>query len=80
MSSRSTAPEKRPGFFAQLRSLFTFTKAEFAWLPWALIAIVVVAVALGVLVGFLVPPVAVWAGNVLVTLWGMWLMRRVIRT
>lgn len=27
-----------------------------------------------------VPPVAVWAGNVLVTLWGMWLMRRVIRT
>jgi hypothetical protein len=61
MSSRSTAPEKRPGFFAQLRSLFTFTKAEFAWLPWALIAIVVVAVALGVLVGFLVPPVAVWS-------------------
>lgn len=27
-----------------------------------------------------VPPLAVWAGNVLVTLWGMWLMRRVIRT
>ena len=66
MSSRSTAPEKRPGFFAQLRSLFTFTKAEFAWLPWALIAIVVVAVALGVLVGFFVPPVAVWS----VILWG----------
>ncbi len=61
MANRSTAPEKRPGFFAQLRSLFTFTKAEFAWLPWALIAIVVVAVALGVLVGFLVPPVAVWS-------------------
>ena len=31
MATRSTAPEKRPGFFAQLRSLFTFTKAEFGW-------------------------------------------------
>ena len=27
-----------------------------------------------------VPPVAVWTGNVLVTLWGMWLMRSVVRT
>ncbi len=61
MSSRSTAPEKRPGFFAQLRSLYTFTKAEFGWLPWVLIAIVVVGVGLGVLVGFLIPPVAVWS-------------------
>ena len=43
MASRSTAPEKRPGFFAQLRSLFTFTKAEFSWLGWALIGIVVLA-------------------------------------
>ena len=45
MASRSTAPEKRPGFFAQLRSLFTFTKAEFSWLGWALIGIVVLGVA-----------------------------------
>jgi hypothetical protein len=27
-----------------------------------------------------VPPVAVWTGNLLVTLWGLWLMRSVIRT
>jgi lipopolysaccharide export system permease protein len=27
-----------------------------------------------------VPPIAVWAGNLLVTLWGTWLMRSVIRT
>lgn len=67
MSSRSTAPEKRPGFFAQLRSLFTFTKAEFAWLPWVLIAIVVVGIGLGVLIGFLIPPVAVWS----VILWSI---------
>lgn len=61
MSSRSTAPEKRPGFFAQLRSLFTFTKAEFPWLGWALIGIVVLGIGLGVLVGFLIPPVAIWS-------------------
>lgn len=67
MASRSTSPEKRPGFFSQLRSLFTFTKAEFAWLGWALIAIVIVGVALGVLVGFLIPPVAIWS----IILWGV---------
>ncbi|MFT4214063.1 MAG: DUF4191 family protein [Microbacterium sp.] len=61
MSSRSTAPDKRPGFVSQLRSLYTFTQAEFAWLPWALIAVVVVATAAGIGVGFLVPPVAVWS-------------------
>ena len=27
-----------------------------------------------------VPPLAVWTGNLLVTLWGVWLMRSVIRT
>jgi hypothetical protein len=27
-----------------------------------------------------VPPVAVWLGNVLVVVWGCWLLRRVIRT
>ena len=51
MASRSTAPEKRPGFFAQLRSLFTFTKAEFSWLGWALIGMVVLGVAIGLLIG-----------------------------
>ncbi|MBN9223305.1 MAG: hypothetical protein ABS63_07030 [Microbacterium sp. SCN 70-27] len=66
MASRSSAPEKRPGFFAQLRSLYTFTKAEYAWLPWALIGAVVVGAGLGVLIGFLLPPVQVWS----VILWG----------
>ena len=61
MATRSTAPEKRPGFFAQLRSLFTFTKAEFGWLPWALIAVVVAGIGIGVAIGFLVPPVAIWS-------------------
>ena len=53
MSSRGPATEKRPGFFSQLRSLFTFTKAEFGWLPWVLIAVLVVGIGIGVLVGFL---------------------------
>ncbi len=67
MSSRSSAPEKRPGFFSQLRSLFTFTKEYFRWLPVLLIGIVVAGVALGVLVGFLLPPVAIWS----IILWGV---------
>lgn len=67
MASRSTTPEKRPGFFSQIRSLFTFTKAEYAWLPWLLIGIVVVSIALGVLVGFLIPPFAIWS----VILWAI---------
>lgn len=67
MSSRSTAPEKRPGFFAQLRSLYTFTKAEFSWLPWALVAVVIVGIGLGVLIGFLIPPTAIWS----IILWGV---------
>lgn len=66
MSSRTATPEKRPGFFSQLRSLFTFTKEYFSWLPWVLIAILVAGVGLGVLVGFLIPPAAIWS----IILWG----------
>lgn len=67
MATRSTAPEKRPGFFSQLRSLYTFTQGEFRWLPWALIGALVLGVALGVGIGFLIPPVAAWS----IILWGV---------
>lgn len=67
MAARSTAPEKRPGFFSQIRTLYTFTQKAYPWLPWLLAAIVVVALALGVGVGFLIPPVAVWS----VILWAL---------
>jgi len=67
MASRSTAPEKRPGFFSQLRSLYAFTKAEFSWLPWVLIGLLLVGVGLGVLIGFLIPPFAVWS----IILWSL---------
>ncbi len=66
MSSRSTGAEKRPGFFKQLRSLFTFTKEEYSFLPWLLIAIVLVGIGLGVVLGFLIPPAPVWS----IILWG----------
>ena len=67
MAARSTAPEKRPGFFSQIRTLYTFTQKAYRWLPWLLIAIFVVCVALGVGVGFLLPPVALWS----IILWGL---------
>lgn len=61
MAARSTAPEKRPGFFSQIRTLFTFTRKAYPWLPWLLIGIMVLAIGLGVAVGFLLPPVALWS-------------------
>lgn len=67
MSSRSSAPEKRPGFFRQIRSLISFTRDVYAWVPWVLLAIVVAGTGIGVLVGFFVPPVAIWS----IILWGV---------
>lgn len=66
MATRSPAPEKRPGFFKQIRSLFVFTKEQYSWLPWVLIAVVLVGIGIGVLLGFLIQPVQVWS----VILWG----------
>ena len=51
MSGRSTAPEKRPGFFKQLRTLYTFTQKSFRWLPWLLAGIFVLSIGVGVAVG-----------------------------
>jgi hypothetical protein len=67
MASRTSTPEKRPGFFSQIKSLYTFTQKEFRWLPWLLAGILVVGVWVGVLIGFLAPPVAIWS----VILWGI---------
>lgn len=65
--ARSTAPEKRPGFFAQIRTLYTFTQQSFRWLPFLLAGIVLLGAAAGVGVGLLIPPVAIWS----VILWGI---------
>src|SRR6185312_14309023 len=67
MAARSTAPEKRPGFFSQIRTLFTFTRKAYPWLPWLLVGIFVVGIGLGVGVGLLIPPFAIWS----LVLWGI---------
>jgi hypothetical protein len=67
MAARTPAPEKRPGFFSQLRQLYTFTAKEYPWLPWVLAGIVLVGIALGVVVGMLIPPFAIWS----IVLWGI---------
>jgi len=65
--ARSSAPEKRPGFFSQLKTLFRFTREAYSWLPWLLAGILLVGIGLGLLIGFLIPPVAIWS----VILWGV---------
>ncbi|MEZ3161036.1 DUF4191 family protein [Microbacterium sp. BWT-B31] len=67
MAARTTAPEKRPGFFRQLTTLFTFTKKAFPWLPWLLVGILLVGIGLGLLVGFLIPSPTWWS----VLLWSI---------
>ena len=66
MAARTPEAEKRPGFFKQIRSLFTFTREVYPWLGWLLLGILIVGLGLGVLVGFLLQP-AVWG----VILWGL---------
>ncbi|MDZ8275974.1 DUF4191 domain-containing protein [Microbacterium aquimaris] len=65
--ARSTTPEKRPGFFSQLRTLFTFTRKAFPWLPYLLIGILVLGVGAGIGIGFVIQPVAWWS----VLLWAI---------
>ena len=67
MAARSSAPEKRPRFFSQLKTLYTFTAKEFRWLPVILIAILLVGLGIGLTIGFLIPPAAVWS----VILWAV---------
>ncbi len=67
MATRSPAPEKRPGFISQIRSLYSFTAGYYKWLPWVLVAIIIVTIGIGVLVGFLIPPAAIWS----IVLWGV---------
>lgn len=54
MAKRAPDPEKRPGFFSQIRSLFRFTREVYGWLPWAQIAILVGGVLIGLILGFLI--------------------------
>ncbi|UWF78546.1 MULTISPECIES: DUF4191 domain-containing protein [Microbacterium] len=53
MAKRAPEPEKRPGFFSQIRSLFRFTREVYGWLPWAQLAILVGGVLIGLIIGLL---------------------------
>ncbi len=65
--ARSTAPEKRPGFFSQLRTLYTFTQKAFPWLPFLIVGIILLGIGAGIAAGLLIQPVAIWS----VILWGI---------
>lgn len=67
MAKRAPEPEKRPGFFSQIKSLFRFTREAYSWLPWAQAAILVGGVLLGLVAGYLIPPFQVWT----LVLWGI---------
>lgn len=65
--AKAPAPEKRPGFFSQISSLFRFTREEYPWLPWAQIAVLLFGIGIGLVIGYLIQPVTWWG----VTLWGI---------
>lgn len=81
--AKAPAPEKRPGFFSQIKSLFRFTREVYRWLPWAQIAILIAGVLLGLVAGYLIQPFQVWTlilwaitGLMLGVLGAMFLMTR----
>lgn len=67
MAKRAPDPEKRPGFFSQIKSLFRFTREVYPALPWIQIAILVGGVLIGLVIGYLIPPFSVWS----LVLWGI---------
>ena len=67
MAKRAPEPEKRPGFFSQIKSLFRFTREVYSWLPWAQIALLIGGILLGLVIGYLIPPFQIWS----VVLWGV---------
>lgn len=66
MAKSAPVTEKRPGFFAQIRSLFRFTRDVYGWLPWAQIAILIAGVLIGLIIGFLISGTSVLG----LILWG----------
>lgn len=56
MAERGSKAEKRPGFFSQIKSLISFTRKDYPWLPYAQIGSLVVGAAIGVALAFLFQP------------------------
>ncbi|MFT4228935.1 MAG: DUF4191 domain-containing protein [Microbacterium sp.] len=66
MAARSRDPEKRPGFFGQIKTLYTFTRNVYSWLPWLLGGILLLGVAVGVCIGLLISRDQAWS----LVMWG----------
>ncbi|MBP2435468.1 DUF4191 family protein [Microbacterium amylolyticum] len=71
MAARTSQPEKRPGFLATIKSLFSFTREEFAWVTWVLPLIVLGGIGIGVAIAvFTGQP---WWGYILWVFFGIML-------
>jgi hypothetical protein len=54
MAKRTRDPNKPEGFFSRLRSIHRFTREVYNWLPWMQVGFILVGIALGILVSYLV--------------------------
>ena len=61
MAARTSAPEKRPGVFKQIKGIYQFTAEAYKWLPFLMIGLLLVGAGLGVLVAFLIGATAWWS-------------------
>ncbi|WP_221584469.1 DUF4191 domain-containing protein [Microbacterium sp. G2-8] len=52
MASRTSEPEKRPGFFTTIKNLFSFTREEYSWVAWVLPLVLVAGIGVGILLAF----------------------------
>ncbi|MTE24105.1 DUF4191 family protein [Microbacterium sp. ZXX196] len=71
MAARTTTPEKRPGFFATIKNLFTFTHGEYPWVAWVLPLVLVAGVAVGVVIALVTAQP--WWGYILWVVFGIML-------
>lgn len=55
MAKNTPAVEKRPNIFKQVAQLLRFTREVDPWAPWAVLAVALIGVALGVAAAFLIP-------------------------
>lgn len=61
MAARSSAPEKRPGIFSQIKGIYSFTAETYKWLPYLMVGMLIIGIGLGVLVAFLIGATAWWS-------------------
>ncbi|WP_029149999.1 DUF4191 family protein [Microbacterium indicum] len=71
MASRTPAPEKRPGFFATIKQLFTFVHKEYSWVAWGLPIVILLGVWVGVVVAIVTDQQ--WWGYILWVIFGIML-------